>query len=136
MSVNKNQVHKSITSRGNFSIVPNEIWTKSISLKSKAVYIYLLGQSEKWNSGVREIAAALSISIPTARDALKELELNSYITIELSAQGLRNVYSFNDPSDWSDKGAVTHAPKKTEQQELDDMLAMAMLETEDTGMDL
>lgn len=106
MSVNKNELNKSISSRGQFSLIPNEIWTLPISMKAKIAYMYLLSQSESWNPGVRGIAEGTSMSVPTVRTALKELEDCHMITVSESAQGLRNIYVFNSIESWNFAGCA------------------------------
>ena len=106
MSVNKSELTRSISQRGHFSIIPNEIWTLELSMKAKIVFLYLLSQSDTWNPGLRGIAEGTSISVPTARLALKELEDANMITVSESIQGLRNVYCFTSMECWKFAGCA------------------------------
>ena len=112
MSINKSDLTKSITNRGGFSMVPNDIWTQTISNHAKIVYMYLLAQSEKWNPGSREIATGTSIGRDSVRNALKELEAAKMITISEGPRGLRDIYQFNPLEDWSTGPKQVQTPTK------------------------
>ena len=101
MSVNKTKLISSIQKRGGYFQGPNEIWEiKGLSMKAKVIYLYLLAQSDNWNPGLKGIATGTSVSINTARAAIKELEDNKMIEVETHANGLRNIYTFTSLEEW------------------------------------
>ena len=114
MSVNKSKLAKSIMDRGQWSPQPNELWSMPISVKAKSAYCYLLAQQDNWNPGLKGIATGISMSINSARAAIKELEDANMISVEQSPNGLRNVYTFTGVDEWncqaaSNSAQATHA---------------------------
>lgn len=101
MSVNKSKLARSIMNRGQWSPQPNELWNMPISVKAKSAYCYLLAQSDSWNPGLKGIAAGISMSINSARAAIKELEDANMVIVEQSPNGLRNVYIFTGVDEWN-----------------------------------
>lgn len=100
MSVNKSKLTKSIQERGNYSIIPNELWKLPLSVKAKTTYCFLISQSDSWNPGTREIASGTSTSLPTVRKALTELERVKMIVINEGPHGFRNLYEITGTNEW------------------------------------
>jgi hypothetical protein len=100
MSVNKSDLTKSIQSRGQYSIVPNEIWNLPLSKHAKIVYIFIISQADTWNPGTRQIAEGTCSSLTTVCNALKELQDHYMLIIDVAPTGLRNVYRITGLSDW------------------------------------
>ncbi len=113
MSVNKSQLTKSIQDRGQYATVPNELWTLPLSIKAKTAFCFLIAQSEKWNPGLRGIAAGISMSVSTAKRAIEELESANMIQVESSPNGLRNVYTFTSINDWTVPSVAQAVPSAT-----------------------
>lgn len=109
MSVNKSKLAKSIMDRGQWSPQPNELWSMPISVKAKSAYCYLLAQSDTWNPGLKGIATGISMSVNSARAAIKELEDANMITVEQSPNGLRNIYTFTGVNEWNCQAASDSA---------------------------
>lgn len=101
MSINKSALTKSIQDRGNYTTLPNDIWSTPISTKAKIVYIYLLSNREKWAPGTREIASATAIGRDSVKAAIQELEAHSMILVDRPEQaGLRITYVFTAIENW------------------------------------
>jgi len=101
MSVNKNKLVKSIQTRGGYSIYPNEIWELPISFKAKTMFLYLLGQSDSWNPGMRAISDILGMGRDSITLALQELADSNMLEISKAGQGMRQVYHINGMEEWN-----------------------------------
>ena len=99
MSLCKNQLTKSLSNRGNFSIIPNEYWELDISLKAKVVYGYIIAQAEFWNPSLRAMSKKLNISVNTIRSAIEELRSANMLQISSEA-GACNQYILTSVDVW------------------------------------
>lgn len=100
MSINKNKLIESITSRGDFTIVPNELWSLNITHKAKIVYVFILMQSQKWEPSIRCIAAGVNYGNDAVLQAIKELQRVKMIEIMPRGPGLRNEYFLTSIKEW------------------------------------
>ena len=106
MSVNKSKLSRSIQSRGQYFIGPNEIWSLPLSTKAKITYIFLISQSDSWNPGTREIADAIGMGRDSVTEALAELQEVNMISIIDNGQGMRKTYMVNGIEEWVIKDEV------------------------------
>jgi hypothetical protein len=72
-----------------------------MSSKARFVYIYIIGQSEKWNPGLRSMANAIRISKDSVSRGIKELEKMNMLVITGSGPGSRDCYALTSPTEWS-----------------------------------
>jgi len=100
MSVNKSKLSRSIQSRGQYFIGPNEIWSLPLSTKAKITYIFLISQSDSWNPGTREIADAIGMGRDSVTEALAELQNRNMISIIDNGHGMRKTYMVNGIEEW------------------------------------
>ena len=107
MSINKSKLTKSIQDRGNYTPIPNDIWSCPISCKAKIIYVYLLSNSDKWNPGIREIANSTGVSTDTVSKSLIELENACMLQIiKPEYRGMRTQYIFSSVLDWKSPTSV------------------------------
>jgi hypothetical protein len=101
MSINKNKLIESITSRGGFTIVPNEIWSLPITHKAKLVYVFILMQAQKWEPSIRSIGSGVNYGNDAVLQAIKELQRVKMIEIMPRGPGLRNEYYLTPIEEWN-----------------------------------
>lgn len=75
--------------KANFTTVPNNIINdKSISLKAKGVYLFLISKPDNWHFSVDRISSQNSDGLASVKSALKELEDKRFLKrIQINKRG-------------------------------------------------
>lgn len=81
--------------KSNFTTVPNNIINdKSISLKAKGVYLFLISKPDNWHFSVDRISTQNSDGLASVKSALKELEDKRFLKrVQINKRG---VFGEND----------------------------------------
>lgn len=99
MSINKKRYHDSMTGRGQFAIVPNELWNLQLDVYCKSLWAYLISMPSNWDSSRNNIARNLGISKDKTSETLKILEGHNMLRIEVAGDGAWNI-DILPPEEW------------------------------------
>lgn len=101
MSLNKSKLVKSIQDRGQYTVVPNDLWEKPIKPSAKIVYVFIISQSDGWHPGQRSIATRTGYSQSTVSNALQDLQDTNMLEIISNGVGMRHTYIINAIEEWN-----------------------------------
>ena len=114
-SNNKSKFNETITARGSYTVVPNELWAWPISSNAVRVFGFLLAQSESWMSSYDDLAESMKISRRQVMHAIKQLEAYSILHVE-KEEGWHNCYHFVDQDKWLEVPNEQPSPSKADEQ--------------------
>lgn len=113
MAVDKNQYNNSITARGSFAMVPNELWERDdLDHTAKVIWCYILSRDPKWDSSRNNVARNLGMDGKTVTKYLKQLVQVNLLQVR---KGANNSWDFEiiPPAQWGPTdltGGVTTTP--------------------------